>query len=400
MTPHVAVIGAGPVGVLSALLLARQGISVTLVDRNATLTTESHASTFHPSTLDLLATMGVDLAAHPDAVRVTSVQWRDNRGAVLAEVDYRLLEGITGHPFRLHLDQQSLLDRLAVLLASESRITVRFGLTAVGLDPSRPEVTVSSADGRHHTITADAVVGCDGAHSAVRSLSAIPFPVAAYPTGAIRAYATMDLATAIPTNQPERPLSGLCYFRGRGDGVSALRMRTDTRLIVRTRNQQDDKSRLREAVANATPWSIDDLDIVRIDSYRLQRGVAQSYLCERGPVLILGDAAHVTSTAGGLNMNSGIHDAFALMPVVADWLHGRVGRSALELLAASRRNYLLREVIPRGERRVQGLQDPDRDSLNGHLADLDQLSADSAAARQFLIEASLLDTPLAAVRTS
>ena len=128
--------------------------------------------------------------------------------------------------------------------------------------------------------------------------------------------------------------------------------------------------------------------------------MAKSYLCERGPVLILGDAAHVTSTAGGLNMNSGIHDAFALMPVVADWLHRRVGRSALELLAASRRNYLLREVIPRGERRVRGLQDPDRDSLNGHLADLDQLSADSAAARQFLIEASLLDTPLTAVRTS
>jgi 2-polyprenyl-6-methoxyphenol hydroxylase-like FAD-dependent oxidoreductase len=382
LTPHVAVIGAGPVGVLSALLLARQDISVTLVDRGASLTTESRASTFHPSTLDLLVMMGVDLAAHSDAVRVTSVQWRDNCGAVLAEVDYRLLEGITGHPFRVHLDQQSLLDQLAVLLTAESRVTARFGLTAVGLDPSRPEVTVSSADGQHHTITADAVIGCDGAHSAVRSLSAIPFPVAAYPTGAIRAYTAMDLAAVMPANKSGRPLSGLCYFRGRGDGVSALQMNTDTRLIVRTRNQQDDESRLHEAVANATPWSIDDLDIRRIDSYRLQRGVAKSYLCECGPVLILGDAAH------------------ALMPVVADWLHGRVGRSALELLAASRRNYLLREVIPRGERRVRGLQDPDRDSLNGHLADLDQLSADSAAARQFLIEASLLDTPLTAVSAS
>lgn len=396
MTPHVAVIGAGPVGAVSAILLAREGISVTVIDRGPALTTESHASTFHPSTLDLLTTIGVDLARHREAVRVTSVQWRDNRGDIRAEVDYRLLEGITGHPFRIHLDQQFLLDRLGALMAAEPLVTVRFGLTAVGLDPGRPTIRVASADGRSDTVTADMVIGCDGAHSAVRSLAGIGFPVAEYPTGAIRAYVTTDLAATPPLRRASPPLSALCYFRGGGDGLSVLRMRNDTRLIVRTR--QNDSRRLSEALGNATPWSLCDLDISRIDSYRLERGVADSYVCERGPVLILGDAAHVTSTAGGLNMNSGIHDAFALMPPVADWLHGRVGRPALEAVAGARRRYLLEEVIPRSERRVRGLQDPDRLMLGEHLADLERLAADPVAGRQFLIEASLLDTPLVRTR--
>ena len=94
-------------------------------------------------------------------------------------------------------------------------------------------------------------------------------------------------------------------------------------------------------------------------------------------------------------MNSGLHDAFALIPVVADWLAGRTGRQRVAELAAVRRDYLVRQVIPRTERRVRGLQDSesDSDSYTGHLADIEHLAADPVAARQFLAEASLLDTP-------
>ena len=261
-------------------------------------------------------------------------------------------------------------------------------------------MTVSTPDGRRYGIAADVVIGCDGAHSAIRAMSGIAFPAAPYPTGAIRAFVSGDLDSLMPTTGPAKKLSGLCYFRGGGDGVSALRMSTDTRLIVRTANQQNEIRRVTEALANATPLSIDDLEIDRIDSYRLQRGVADSYLSERGPVLVLGDAAHVTSTAGGLNMNSGIHDAFALMPVVADWLRGETERCSVQAVADSRRNYVVHEVIPRSERRVGGLQDADPDSLKRHLADIGYLAADPVAARRFLVEASLLDTPLESARAT
>ena len=147
-------------------------------------------------------------------------------------------------------------------------------------------------------------------------------------------------------------------------------------------------------MAAATPLNVDELDIDRIDAYRLRRGVADTYLSERYAVLVIGDAAHVTSTAGGLNMNSGIHDAFALMPAVADWLTGRAGRERVAELASVRRDYVVQQVIPRTERRVRGLQDSDSASYAGHLADIEHLATDPVAARQFLVEASLLDTPL------
>lgn len=398
VSPHVVIVGAGPVGALSAVLLADHGVSVTLIDRGAGLLTASHASTFHPPTLDLLAGIGIDLASDPQAVRVNSIQWRDRRGEVLAEVDYRLLDGATAHPFRIHLDQQALLDRLADRIAGDSSIDFRPGLTAVGMDAgrtdTRPTVTVRDSDGDRHTLAADLVLGCDGAHSAVRELSGIGFAASEYPTGAIRAFVPGSLDGLMPVGVPA--LSGLCYFRGGGDGVSLLRMSSDTRLVVRTTGQKDDATRLGQALAAATPLNMDDLDIDRIDVYRLRRGVADTYLSQRSTVLVIGDAAHVTSTAGGLNMNSGLHDAFALIPVVADWLAGRTGRQRVAELAAVRRDYLVRQVIPRTERRVRGLQDSesDSDSYTGHLADIEHLAADPVAARQFLAEASLLDTPL------
>ena len=399
MTPHAVVVGSGPVGALSALLLAARGVAVTLVEQGSGLTTRSHASTFHPSTLDLLTSVGIDLQNDPRAIRVTAVQWRDRSGQVLAEVDYRLIEPLTAHPFRIHLDQQSLLDRISAVIATEPLITVDSGTTVVDLDPQRPRVTVSTADGDRRDITADIVIGCDGAHSVVRTMSGISFPAAEYPTGAIRAFASADVAALMRAVDPTSPLSGLCYFRGGNDGVSALRMSEHTRLVVRTTGEHDDAERLRQALDRATPFAVDDLAIATIDSYRLRRGVASSYVSDTGPVLILGDAAHVTSTAGGLNMNAGLHDAFALMPVVADWLYGRAERQALAHIADLRRRHLLDEVIPRTESRVRGLQDGGSDTLESHLADIRRLAGDPAAARRFLVEASLLDTPLTAAGT-
>lgn len=394
MTPHAVVVGAGPVGALSALLLAARGVAVTLVEQGSAWTTKSHASTFHPATLDLLGAIGVDLAADPDAVLVTGVQWRDSRGRVLAEIDYRLIEGLTAHPFRIHLDQQSLLDRCAALIAAQPLITLQSATTVVGLDPRRPGVTVSAADGSRRDIAADVIIGCDGANSTVRTMSGIGFPAADYPTGAVRAFVSTDLARLTAAANPGPALSGLCYFRGGNDGVSVLRMSTHTRLIVRTTNQSDDVARLREALGHATPFVLEDLDVDRVDSYRLRRGVADTYLSDTGPVLILGDAAHVTSTAGGLNMNAGIHDAFAVMPVVADWLHGRAERHWVARIAGVRRRHLVDDVIPRSERRVRGLQDADSGALRRHLDDIGRLADDPAAARRFLIEASLLDAPI------
>lgn len=393
MKSHAVIVGAGPVGAVAALILARHGIRVTLIERNGTLLSMSRASTFHPSTLDLLLAQGIDLAGHPAATTVTSLQWRNRDGEVLAELDYRLLTGLTNHPYRIHLDQQILLDRLAELIDDEPEIDFRCATEVVALDPARPAITTVTTDGRRRTLTADVIIGCDGSHSLIRQQAGIRLSVLPYPTRALRAHTDADLSALLPESAPQ-PLSGLCYFRDGGDGVSALRVGNHNRLIVRGAPGQPDVARVAEAVANATPWNMDALAVQRIDGYLLGRGVVDSYFSDLGPVLVIGDAAHVTSTAGGMNMNSGIHDAFAVMPALAGRLRGGTDPLRVAHIAEARRRYMLEEVIPRTERRVRGLQDRDRTSFATHLHDLAPLVANRAARRRFLIEASLLDAPL------
>ncbi|MBV8536544.1 MAG: FAD-dependent oxidoreductase [Alphaproteobacteria bacterium] len=55
---RVVVVGAGPVGLSAACLLAKQSIPVTVLEAGADLSTESRASTFHPPTLDMLDELG------------------------------------------------------------------------------------------------------------------------------------------------------------------------------------------------------------------------------------------------------------------------------------------------------------------------------------------------------
>lgn len=173
MKPHAVIVGAGPVGATAALLLAKCDVDVTLVERNDELLTTSHAATFHPSTLDLLHTLAIELATAPGAVTVTSLQWRDNRADIRAELDYRLLSELTNHPFRIHLDQQALLDRAGELIAAEPAIELRCGETLIDIDPARPAVTTLAKDGQRHAISADVIVGCDGSHSATREAAGI-----------------------------------------------------------------------------------------------------------------------------------------------------------------------------------------------------------------------------------
>lgn len=395
MRSHAVVVGAGPVGTLAALLLAKNNVSVTLIERNTDWISSSRASTFHPSTLDLLGSIDIDLQCAADAVTVDSLQWRNQNGEVLAEFNYNLISDLTKHPYRVHLEQQHLLDYLSELVSNEPEIESLFGTTVVDLDQVEPSVTVLSADGMRKTINADIVLGCDGANSTVRRLAGIGFPVEDYPTHAIRAYVKDDLTSFLPEGAP-RPLSGLCYFRDKNDGVSLLRMSADSRLIVRGTNDKTDTNRLAEAVANATPWIYEELSIVEIERYRLRRGVVNDFLSGQGRVIVLGDAAHQTSTAGGFNMNSGIHDAFAMVPILADWMNRKLGQVAVASIANLRRDYLINEIIPRSERRVQGLQDLNPSKVSENITELSRVSLNNQAARQFLAESSLLDSPLLA----
>src|SRR3981081_4424866 len=88
---RVFVAGAGPVGLVAAAALVRRGIPVTVFEGSPALSRESRASTFHPSTLDMLDDLGVADALVATGLGAPRLQYRTRRDGVRGAFDFGAL---------------------------------------------------------------------------------------------------------------------------------------------------------------------------------------------------------------------------------------------------------------------------------------------------------------------
>src|SRR5579864_7507537 len=103
---RVLIAGGGPVGLLCAWLLGRQGIEVRLFDNNDGLQADPRAATTHPATLDLLAEDGLaDEMAAVGLVSPIFQFWDRPSNRLVAEFDHGLLANDTKHPFVVQCEQ-------------------------------------------------------------------------------------------------------------------------------------------------------------------------------------------------------------------------------------------------------------------------------------------------------
>ncbi|MFE5658014.1 FAD-dependent oxidoreductase [Streptomyces sp. NPDC056517] len=396
----VAVVGAGPVGLTAALVLARTGVRVTLLESRESLATESRASTFHPSTLDLLDELGVAAALRRQGRTVDRVQWRDLDGVVHAELDYSVLAGHTGHPYRLHVEQARLTPLLLAELTATGLADVRFGTTVTGAEHlggggvggggtgGGVRLRTEDAAGRVTVTRHPYVLAADGSRSRLRELAGLPGTAEEYPDYALR------VVTGTPLDELVPGLAPLSYVRDARASFSALGMPDHWRLIFRIPRGTDRDAVLapeavRARVEQALPGAAGKaVRIADAHTYRLARFLLPRY--RAGRVLFAGDAAHLTSTAGGLNMNCGIHDAVETGRALAAVLRGDApGEAALDAALERRRSVVETAVIPRSEARTAGLESAAE--LPARLASLRRTAADPGSAVDYLLKASLLD---------
>ncbi|MFE4311790.1 FAD-dependent oxidoreductase [Streptomyces sp. NPDC056891] len=396
----VAVVGAGPVGLTAALVLARTGVRVTLLESRESLATESRASTFHPSTLDLLDELGVAAALRRQGRTVDRVQWRDLDGVVHAELDYSVLAGHTGHPYRLHVEQARLTPLLLAELTATGLADVRFGTTVTGAEHlggggvggggtgGGVRLRTEDAAGRVTVTRHPYVLAADGSRSRLRELAGLPGTAEEYPDYALR------VVTGTPLDELVPGLAPLSYVRDARASFSALGMPDHWRLIFRIPRGTDRDAVLapeavRARVEQALPGAAGKaVRIADAHTYRLARFLLPRY--RAGRVLFAGDAAHLTSTAGGLNMNCGIHDAVETGRALAAVLRGDApGEAALDAALERRRSVVETAVIPRSEARTAGLDSAAE--LPARLASLRRTAADPGSAVDYLLKASLLD---------
>ncbi|MFS8097827.1 FAD-dependent monooxygenase [Lentzea alba] len=373
----IAVVGAGPVGLTAALVLSRAGIPVTLLEKGSALGTASRASTFHPATLDLLAGLGVARDFIAQGREVHDLQWRSRSGSLLTRMEYSTIADRTAHPFRLHAEQTV----LTPLLLKGLQADVRWDTEVLDVRQDADGVELVTTNG---TISASHVIAADGAHSAVRTRLGLGFPGLEYPTYALRVITTTELDRLLPG------LSPMTYFRDPVQSCSVLGLPDHWRVILRLPHTADPDDVPVEALLHkALPTIADRMEVRDAHSYRTSRRVIDNYRV--GRVLFAGDAAHLTSTAGGMNMNCGIHDAVDIATALSRVVNGDHGNALLDEAAQRRRNVVTDHVIPRSEARVSGV-DGQTGSVDAAVRQLAATASDPAKAAQYLVQASMLDS--------
>jgi 2-polyprenyl-6-methoxyphenol hydroxylase-like FAD-dependent oxidoreductase len=301
---EIVVVGAGPSGLALGAELQRLGMAARIFDRQEEGANTSRAVVVHARTLEVLEPMGATAELIRNGVVVPVFRMRD-RNKILATVGFKDLD--TPYPFTLMIPQ----DRTEAILLHR--------LQSLGAKVERPYEVVATRDlgesveaqlkhdGELSTLRAQWLVGCDGAHSLVREQAAIPFEGGAYEENFVLGDVEMDW----PIEREEVSL----FFSEKGLVVVAPLPGTKFHFrIVATVDrvaetpQAADFQHILEDRGPKKGWAIHRL--LWGSRFHLQHRVAKTL--RHGRMLLVGDAAHVHSPAGGQGMNTGIQDAVSL----------------------------------------------------------------------------------------
>lgn len=394
MTVRIA--GAGPVGLTLAAFLGREGIPVTVFEAGASLNALSQASTFHASTLDLLDEIGMAWPLIDTGRSSQRLQYRDRDDGFVAEFHFGLLNDLTRFPIRLQTNQTEL---TRLLLEEISRqypsVDVRFGSKCVGAQGTADgaALVVEDPAGRCAEWTGQVVVGADGAHSAVRRACGIAFEGSVYTTRHLMITTSLDVCAMMPGIAP------VTYFFDDDESAGILQLREFSRVVFIVSGSEPDEEvlrpvRIQQRLAGLLPPLPGPYPVLDARIARLHQRVAQRYSI--GRIVLAGDAAHLNHPLGGMGLNAGIHDAYALAQAIGalyrDGAGGAPGERLLEDYARSRREQALLHVIPTADEYSQAAGEEGAEARKRRNDEMRATAADPARARAFLIRASMLDS--------
>src|SRR6266571_2429480 len=164
------VVGGGPAGMVVSLLLARAGVTVTVLEKHGDFLRDFRGDTVHPSTMELLDELGlgVRFSRLPQS-RLTRIAFPVGGGRQIVVGDLSRLK--VRYPYIAMVPQWDLLDLLADAAQQEPSFSLRMNAEVTGLirEGGRVRgVAYRTADGTTNAIHADLVIACDGRWSIAR----------------------------------------------------------------------------------------------------------------------------------------------------------------------------------------------------------------------------------------
>lgn len=338
----VAIVGAGPSGLTLAWWLVEQGVAVTVMEQEQCVPKDMRASTFHPATLDLLGDSGLADELVNLGTVVRQWQYLIHESGEQAVFDMGCLSDVTHYPYRLQCEQFQLTHLLAEKLAAHPLCSLQFGAAVNEVNADSTEVRVHSLreDGQHEN-SYEWLIAADGASSRVRKSLGLEFDGQVFPKTSI----TLVLDHPFEKDIPK--LLGVNYVWLPDWHYSLMRLRDTWRFTYSPAPDQDKETVLsdevaREHIARVSPRAA-QCEIRSRNYYTLHQRCLDSFC--HGRVLFVGDAAHLNSPAGGMGMNSGIHDARSLADHLVPVIQG--GDPVLLARYDRRRRTIAREEVQR-----------------------------------------------------
>ncbi|MEJ0040152.1 MAG: 4-hydroxybenzoate 3-monooxygenase [Gammaproteobacteria bacterium] len=332
MRTQVAIIGAGPAGLLLAQLLHLRGIDSVVLEAKSRHYIENRvrAGVLEYQTVDTLRAAGVADRLMREGLEHAGVEILFNRRR--HRID---LKGLTGHAVTVYGQQEVVKDLVEARLATARPLCFEVeDVTLHDLESDAPSVRFRTAGGAGQVLECDFVAGCDGFHGVCRP---------SIPSSVLRIFERVYPFAWLGILAEVKPASDEIIYANHDNGFALLSMRSPTisRLYLQCEPDEDlsqwpDERVWRELQARLSTEDGFTLETGPV----LQKGVTpmRSFVAEpmrHGRLFLTGDAAHIVPPTGAKGMNLAVADVRVLSEALAHFYSGGGARRSDKIDAYS-----------------------------------------------------------------